>query len=116
MGRLGRDDPGRLRSEIFQPHRKAALIDRMELHEAGPGLVEKDVIAQMTDPLDDRLGVVDRAVVSALLDHRGAEGALFLPDLLVLDKWIVTDALAQGRLVKVEEARRTDEAIRIAVR
>src|SRR5208283_3247974 len=70
----------------------------------------------MPDPLDDRLGVVDRAVVGALLDHRGAEGALFLPSLLVLDERVVADALAQGRLVEVEEARRTDESMRIAVR
>ena len=73
VGRLRRDDAGRSLVETLQPHREAALVDRMELHESRPGLVEQDVVAEMADALDDRLRVVDRAVVGALLDDRDAE-------------------------------------------
>ena len=83
VGRLGGDDSRRGFAQVFQPHGEPALVERMKLHEAGPGLVEHDVVAQMSDPLDDPLGVVDRAVVGALFDHRGAERALALPRLLV---------------------------------
>ena len=65
--------------------------ERMEFHEAGPGLVEQDVIAEMADLREDHLGVVDRAVIGALLDHRDAEGPLALPGVLVRDQRIGAD-------------------------
>src|ERR1700724_1725053 len=73
MGRLRGDDTRRFRVEPYQPHREASLIDRMELHESGPGLVEQNIIAEMPDPLDDFLGIVDRSIIGALLNDRGTE-------------------------------------------
>ena len=51
--RLRRDDARRVRAEALEPHREAALVERVELHEARPGLVEQDVVAEMADALDD---------------------------------------------------------------
>ena len=73
--RLGRDDAGGGLIEAGQPHGKAAGEHRMEFHEAGPGFVEQDVVAEMTDALDDHLGRVDGAVIGALLDHGDPERA-----------------------------------------
>ena len=75
VGRLGRDDARRVGAEARQPHGEAAGIERMELHEAGPGLVEQDVVAEMADALEDHLGIVNRAVIGALLDDGDAERA-----------------------------------------
>src|SRR3546814_14965798 len=61
---------------------------------AGPGLVEQDVIAQMADPLDHHLRVVDGAVIGALLQHGDAERPFALPGLLVGDQRMVADLLA----------------------
>ena len=77
--RLGRDDARRGFAQGRESHGEAALVERMELHEARPGLVEQDVVAEMPDPLDDAMGVVDRAVIGALLDHRDAERPLAPP-------------------------------------
>ena len=87
----------------------------MELHEARPCLVEHDVIAEMPDALDDALGVDDRAVVGALLHHRGAERTLALPSVGNLDQRIVADALAQGGFVERVGPDRADQAVRIAI-
>ena len=92
--RLGGDDAGRGFAKTAQAHREPALVERMKLHEAGPGLVEHDVVAKTPDPLDDALGVVDRAVIGALFDHRGAERTLALPSVLVRHQRIVANALA----------------------
>ena len=66
--------PGVFGPRSLQAHGEMAAIDRMELHEAGPGLVEQDVVAEVADCFQDQLGVIDRAVVRALLDDRDAEG------------------------------------------
>src|ERR1700734_3436432 len=87
----------------------------MKLHEAGPGLVEHDIVAKMTNARNDPLGVVNRPVIGALLDHRGAERTLALPRLLVLHQRIVADALAYRRLVKILRANGTDEPVSVAV-
>ena len=79
--RLRRDDARRVRPERAQAHGEAALVDRVELHEARPGLVEQNVVAEMADALDHLLGVEDRAVIGALLDHRDAERPRLLPRL-----------------------------------
>ena len=70
--------PGELSSRSLSPMANRPLVERMEFHEARPGLVEQDIVAQMPDALDDPLGVVDRAVIGALLDHRDAERPLAL--------------------------------------
>ena len=53
--RLRRDDAGRIGVECSKPHREAAGIERVEFHEARPGFVEQDVVAEMADLLDDPL-------------------------------------------------------------
>src|SRR5262249_27698209 len=78
VGGLGGDDPGRVVIEAAQTHGEAAGIDRMKLHEAGPGLVEQDVVAEPADAREDLLCAVDRAVIGALLDDGGAERPLAL--------------------------------------
>ena len=65
--------PGASGPSSLQPHGEAAGEQRMEFHEAGPGLVEQDVVAKRPDAPEDHAGVVDRAVISALLDDRDAE-------------------------------------------
>ncbi len=113
--RLRREHARRGLAEVLQPHREAPLIERMEFHEAGPGLVEQDVVAQMADALHDPLGVVDRAVIGALLDHRDAERALALPGLGVLDQRIGADALADRRFVEGVGADRADQPEGVAL-
>ncbi len=70
------DDAGRGLIEVLQPHGKAIRIERMEFHEARPGLVEENIIAKMPDLGEDHLRIVDRAVIGALLDHGDAERPL----------------------------------------
>ena len=113
--RLRGDDAGTVRAEIRQAHGEAAGIERMELHEARPGLVEQDVVAEMADLLDDQAGVVDRAVVGALLDDGDAERPLALPRVLVLDQRVGADLLADGGLVERLVEDRADQPVGIAV-
>src|SRR5580658_8654415 len=87
----------------------------MKLHEARPGLIEHDVVAKPSDALDDALSIVNRAVIGALLDHRGPERALELPRVLVLDQWIGADAFADRGLVEVLGPDRPDEPVGVAV-
>ena len=113
--RLGRHHAGRRLVETLQSHGEPALIERMKFHEARPGFVEHDVVAEMPDALDNALSVVDRAVIGALLDHRDAERALAPPGVLVFDQGIGPDALADRFLVQVLGADRADEAVGVAV-
>src|SRR3984957_15422993 len=113
VGRLGCDNPRRGVAEITQAHGEPVLIKRMKFHEAGPGLVEHDIVAKMTDALDDALGIVDRAVIRALFDHRGAEGTFTLPRFLVGHQRVVANALAYPRLVEILGANGTDEAVSV---
>ena len=69
----------------------------------------------MTDALEDALGVVDRPVIGALLDHRDAERPLALPGVRVLDQRIGADALADRGLVELVRPDRADQAIGVAV-
>ncbi len=87
----------------------------MELHEACPGLVKQYVVAQRTDALDDPLGVVDRAVIGALLDHRDAEWALAFPSGLVFDQRIVADAAADRLLVERLGPNRPNQTVGVAI-
>ena len=112
---LGRDDSGRGFAQVLQAHREPALVERVKLHEAGPGLVEHDVLAQMSDALDDALGVIDRAVVGALLDHRGPERPLALPELAVRHQGVFPNALADRGLIEIVWTNGADEAVGVAV-
>ncbi len=107
--------PGRVRAEIVEAHGIAAGIERMELHEAGPGFVEQDVVAEVADLLDDHAGVVDRAVVGALLDDGDAERPLAAPRFLVGDQRVIADLLADARLVERLVEDRADQPVRVAV-
>ena len=98
--RLRRDDARRIRAERAQAHGEAALVERMELHEAGPGFIEQDVVAEVADALNHPFGVEDRAVVGALLDDRDAERPRLAPRLLVGHQRMGADALAQALLVE----------------
>src|SRR6185437_16734107 len=113
--RLGRDNARRGFVQVLQAHREPAFIERMKLHEAGPGLVEHDVVAEMAHALDDPLRVVNRAVIGALFDHRGAERTLALPRLLVGHQRIVANALAYPLLVEIVWADGADEPVGVAV-
>ena len=72
----------------------------MELHEAGPGLVEHDVIAEMPDPLQHVLRAVDRAVIGTLLDDGDPERPLGTPGFRIGDERIGADRLADRGLVE----------------
>ena len=87
----------------------------MKFHEAGPGLVEQDIVAKMTNARNDPLGVVNRPVIGALFDHRGAERTFALPRFLVGHQRVVTNALAYHRLVEILGAYGTDEPVGVAV-
>ena len=115
VGRLRGDDAGRVGVESWKPHGEAAGIERVELHEARPRFVEQDVVAQMPDLLDDAVGVVDRAVIGALLDHRGAERPLAPPRLLVGDQRMSADLFADAILVERLGVDRADQPVGVAV-
>ena len=115
VGRLGGDNPGRFRSKAGEAHGVAPLVERVELHEAGPGLVEHDVVAETPDALENAVGVVDRAVVGALLDHGDAERPLALPGVLVLHQRIGSYPFADRFLVEILGADGADEAVGVAV-
>ena len=51
VGRLGGDDSRRVGSKTRQPHGETPGIQRMKFHEAGPGFVEQDVVAEVPDAL-----------------------------------------------------------------
>src|ERR1700733_8312816 len=87
----------------------------MELHEARPSLVEHDIVAKAPDALDDALGVVDRAVIGALFDYRGAEGTFAFPRLFVGHQGVVANALAYRRLVQIFRANGANESVGVAV-
>src|SRR4029077_4402786 len=88
------DDAGRVFVELAQTHGEAGGVDRVKLHEAGPGCVEQDVIAERPDAREDFLRAVDRAVIGALLDNGGAERTLALPSVLVGECVMCVDGLA----------------------
>jgi hypothetical protein len=115
VGGLGGDDAGLVGAEVIEPHGEAAGVDRVELHEAGPRLVEQDVVAQMADPFDDHAGIVDGAVIGALLDHGDPERPLALPRLLVGNQRMVADLVANARLVERLVEDRPDEPMGVAV-
>src|SRR5579863_594366 len=115
MRRLRRDDPRRVRAEIFEAHRKTPRIERVEFHETGPGLVEEDVVAKLADPLDDHVGAEDRAVIGALFDDADAERPLASPGLLMFDQRRSADRLANRFFVKEAAIDRADQPMRVAV-
>jgi hypothetical protein len=94
VGRLGRDNARRVGTETGQPHCETAGIERMKFHEAGPGLVEQDVVAEVADGFEDHLGAVDGAVIGALLDDGDAERARLAPGFRILDQRMAADAFA----------------------
>ena len=116
VGRLGGDDAGRLRAEVRQPHGEAAGIERMELHEAGPGLVEQDVVAEMADALrrSSRRCRSCRHRCIARSRRRGTAARLRQAS-GSFDQRMVADALAQCRLVERVPAHRADQAPGVAV-
>ena len=87
----------------------------MELHEARPGLVEQDVIAEVADAVKDHLDVVDGPVVAALLDDGEPERALGLPPVRVCDQRVGADGGADAFLVERIGVDRPDQALRITV-
>ena len=115
VGRLGGDDARALGAEVAEAHGEAAGIERVELHEARPRLVEQDVVAEVADLLDDQAGVVDRAVIGALLDHGDTERPRALPRLLVGDQRMGADLVADRRLVERLVEDRADQPMGVAV-
>src|SRR5277367_1917998 len=115
VGRLRGDNAGRVFVQIAQPHGKTAGIYRVKLHEAGPRLVEHDIIAEWPDAFENVLRVVDRSIVSALLDHRGAERPRPPPSVGIFNKRIGPDRLANRVLFEGGRPDRTDQAVSVSV-
>jgi hypothetical protein len=88
----------------------------MKLHEAGPGFVEQDVVAEVADGLEDHLGTVTRAVIGALFDDGDAERARLAPGFRIPDQRMILDALAQGGFVEGVPAHRADQPPGVAYR
>jgi len=82
----------------------------MKFHEAGPGFIKENVIAERTDTRENAPGVVDRAVIGALLDDGGAERPFALPGVFVFYQWIGADRFAQSSLVERLRRDRADQA------
>ena len=95
VGRLGGDD-ARVSLREPEAHREVVLQQRVEGPEAGPGLVEVDVLAEVADLLDDLAGVVDGAVVGALLDDGHADRTLTLGRTAALEERVCRDLRADG--------------------
>src|ERR1700755_886288 len=106
--------PGASAPRPESPIAKAAGIERMKFHEAGPGFVEQDVIAEMSDLRDDHFGVVNGAVIGALFDDGDAERARLAPGLRILDQRMGADALTQGGFIERVPAHRADQPPGIA--
>ena len=62
--------PGESGPERAQAHGEAALVERVEFHEARPSLVEQNIVAEVADAVDDLFRIENGAVIGALLDHR----------------------------------------------
>src|SRR4051794_15314076 len=107
VGGLSRDDCGIVGAQAIQTHRETATVDRVELHEADPGFVKQDIVAERPEFLDDGLGAVDRSVVAALFDHGDTEGPLPPPWLGVGDQGMVPDFLADLFFTVVSRERRS---------
>jgi hypothetical protein len=116
VGRLGCDDTRRVGAETRQPHGKAPGIKRMKLHETCPGFIEEDVIAEMTDTIQDHLGAVNGAIVGTLFDDGDAERAWLAPGLAIPDEGMIADAFAQQILVEGIPAHRPDQPPGVAHR
>jgi hypothetical protein len=70
----------------------------------------------MSDPLHDYPGVVNCAVIGALLDDRNTEGAFAAPSLRVRDQRIGPNELTYGRLVEQVGVKRADQPIGVTIR
>lgn len=62
----------------IEEQRRAVLEHGNELFIADPGRIKEDVVAEMTDAVDDIAGIVQRPVISAELDDSQAERPLGL--------------------------------------
>jgi len=76
VGRLCGHDSRSIWPQSIHSHREMVLEERMELHEASPGLVEHDVLAQRPQLFHQHIYVVNGAVVGAIFDHRNPERTL----------------------------------------
>src|SRR5438552_18711856 len=88
----------------------------MERAETSPRLVEVDVLAEVADLLDDLAGVVDGAVVGALLDDRRADRALALGRTAGLDERVRPDLRADAPFVERRPVDRPHHAEGVAIR
>ena len=114
MRALGDDDAGAIRAQIAQAHAEAAAEQRVEFHEAGPGFVEQNVVAQMTDATNDFFRRVDGAVVGALLHHRRAEGPRPIGQRFIRHQRVGANRFAQALLVHRLEAHWANQAVGVA--
>jgi len=115
MGRLRRDDAGRCLIKAAQSHRVPTGIDRVKLHEARPGFVEDQVVAERTDARQNVLRIVDRSVISTLLDHRRAERPFAPPRIGILYERILSDCFANGVLFERFRMNRPNQAMSVAI-
>ena len=71
-----RDEDARSSGPRSRSSGEQSFIIRMNCSYPDPRGVEEDVVAEVTDAVDDLAGVVDRAVVGAELDDGEAERTL----------------------------------------
>ena len=76
MNGLGNKDAGVFRSEI-KKKRAAVFHHRNELFIADPSGIEENVIAEVTDLINDLAGIIDTSVISAELDNCHTDRAFF---------------------------------------
>ncbi len=111
MDRLGHKNP-RIVFVQFQQQRRTVRHHRDKLFVTHPGRIKQDVIAKMTDFIDDLTGVVDGAIVSTQLDHRQAERARLIG---TLGRGFA-DQLTQVRFIEAVLINPADKPKRIACR
>ena len=102
--------PGSFSFEV-KKHRRGLLHDRDPLLVANPCGVEQDVVAKVTDLINDTASVVDGAVVGAELEHGEANGSLGLGTLGI----DLRDTLADVGFVEAVRVDTTDETERISL-
>ena len=96
----------------IEEQRRVVLEHGNELFIADPGRIKEDVVAEMTDAVDDIAGIVQRPVISAELDDSQAERPLGLGFFRIP----FGCQLAQIRFIETVGVDAADEAIGIAGR
>ena len=96
----------------IEEQRRAVLEHGNELFIADPGRIKEDIIAEMTDTVDDIAGIIQRPVISTELDDSQAERSLGLSFFRIP----FGCQLAQIRFIEAMGVNAADKTIGIAGR